>query len=272
MYLFDNQSSCSVYNNKFLQIGAGIGIDVTDLSFLTQRISRSITTGKIVTSNYNYSTIIGLGFKGDFVFHPIMKDYFSLGLLASGAVGSNPLVFTGWKKTGIAGGYTTGTEKYFYTRFDIGMEIAAGYSKLKALVIYRSSIQTHDYKKSQTDYANTTETNLNIQIRKEIVSAGIRVAPYSTLGVRYKRGFCFDFMYSLSRDYTWKWENFDWKYNALSGWQSGPGFNLWIQSILKLQFDALFNTKFDASYISSSTYDNKMYFQISLMYNRNAFY
>ena len=261
------------YNKKFLHIGIGLGVDVTDLSQLTNTVTKDLTTGSVSSSNMTYTNIVGLGLKGDFTFHPYMKDFFSIGLLSSGAVGSNPAIFAGWKKNASSfSDNTTITEKYFYTRFDIGLEIAAGYSKLKALFIYKSSIQTHAFANIQTNDYEKIENDFNIQLRKEIVSVGIRVAPYSTQKVRYKRGFCFDFVYSLSRDYTWNWTNFDWKYNAISDWQTGPGFSLWIQSVLKLQFDALFKSQLNPNFVSNSNYDNKTYFQFSLVYNRNAFY
>ena len=253
------------YNNRFLHLGIGLGLDVTTFYAFVNRTQKTNGFGGGTTNSLNEMNITGFGAKGEFVFHPYMSDYFSFGIVTSGAVGTTPFVFAGGKKT--IDDATT-KEKYFYTRFEIGGEIAAGYSKVKALLIYKSSIQTHQYSASGSNYSFTNTYSFNKDIRKETFSGGIRVAPYSTENSRHKRGFCFDFIYSLSRDYSWKWETFDWNYNARSNWQQGAGMALWIQSILKLQVNALFNER-----LGSSTADyNKSSFQVSLIYNRNSFY
>lgn len=253
------------YNNKFLHLGFGVGLDVTTIYAIANLTKKVNGSGSSTTTNLFEMNISGFGAKGEFVFHPYMKDYFSFGIIAGGAVGTTPYSFAGGKRT--IGGLTT-KEGYFYTRFDVGGEITGGYSKLKALLMYRSSIQTHQYSASGSNYIYANTYAFNKEIRKETFGGGIRVAPYSTLDSRYKRGFCFDFIYTLSRDYTWKWETFDWKYTAISNWQQGAGMALWIQSILKLQVDVLFNARLG----SNTSENNKPSFQFSLIYNRNSFY
>jgi hypothetical protein len=217
------------------------------------------TTSKIDQS------ITGFGAKGDFVFHPFMKDFFSLGIITSGAVGTTIVALSGGKNQLTN---SNKSEKYFYYRFDIGAELAAGYYKLKALLMYKSSIQTHQYSATANDGNYNNSFSFNKELRKETISIGMRVAPYSIDRVRYKRGFCFDFLYHFSRDYDWQWKNFNWTYNALSNFQSGAGMALWVQSVLKMQVDVSFN-----SYLANKTNDNsKVGLQFSLIYNRNSFY
>jgi len=252
-------------SEKFLHLGIGVGLDITSFSTKATKVQTRTSQPYTTTTNLTDQAITGFGAKGEFVFHPYMKDFFSFGIVTSGAVGTTVLAFAGGKSQT---NYSATKEKYLYTRFDIGTEFAAGYYKLKALLIYKSSIQTHQYSATGNDgYYNNSYT-FNKELRRETISAGIRVAPYSIERVRYKRGFCFDFLYHFSRDYEWQWQNFNWTYNALSNFQSGAGMALWIQSILKMQVDVSFNSS-----LANNTIDNnKVGLQFSLIYNRNSFY
>lgn len=256
---------------KTIQIGGGLGIEFNSLSAYTSTITKTTNSYPYnSTDTINENTyILGLGFKGEFMFHPIIKDYFSIGLFANGAVGSTPYIFAGGKKAGLISGNTE-QQKYLYYRLDVGTEIAAGYSKVKALVVYKSSMQRHTFSSRTIESLyDETDRSLNFdkQIRRETISIGIRTAPYSVKNERYKRGFCFDFLYHLSRDYEWDWDNAKWNYNALSGFNSGAGMAIWVQSVLKFQLDLLFNSALGSYRAGSNTS-----VQLSLIYNRNAFY
>jgi len=260
---------------KTIQIGGGLGIEFNSLFAYTSTITSTYKYRSYPYNGYTYtydtvnqnSNITGAGIKGEFIFHPIIKDFFSIGLFTNGAV-----IFGGGEKTNMYNEITE-KKKYLNYRFDIGAEIAAGYSKVKALAIYKTSMQTHTLtsRTALTDnysYDNSYSTiNFEKEIRRETVSIGIRTAPYSVKNERYKRGFCFDFLYHLSRDYEWDWDNAKWNYNALSGFNSGAGMAIWVQSVLKFQLDLMFRSP-----IGSYASENSTSVQFSLIYNRNAFY
>ncbi len=263
----NKHSVSAVYNSseKFLHVGIGVGLDIISFSTIADKVQSRVSAPFTKTTSKIDQSITGFGAKGDFVFHPFMKDFFSLGIITSGAVGTTIVALSGGKNQLTN---SNKSEKYFYCRFDIGAELAAGYYKLKALLVYKSSIQTHQYSATANDGNYNNSFSFNKELRRETISIGMRVAPYSIDRVRYKRGFCFDFLYHFSRDYDWQWKNFNWTYNALSNFQSGAGMALWVQSVLKMQVDVSFN-----SYLANKTNDNsKVGLQFSLIYNRNSFY
>ncbi|GEM_PF-986681 len=252
------------YNNKFFHIGIGIGFDWMMFSALADR-SEGITGGNPVVSGQSRLDIIGLGFKGEFVLYPYMRDHFSLGFISGGAVGTTPIFIRGGNKPTGSG---EKREDYLYTRFEVGSEIAAGAKPIKALLIYKSSIQKHDFQQEVENYSYTTKYDFTRQVRKEILSGGMRLAPYLRDDKNNKRGFCFDFTYNLSRDYPWDWSKLGWSYTPLSDWNHGCGFTLWVQSVLKIQFDAILKSQLGSSSPAST---KNSYYQVSFIYNRNAF-
>lgn len=252
-------------SKKFLHLGIGLGIDVSGFSTKVLR-AKVLTSPPFTRSESSVDrNVTGFGAKGEFVFHPYMKDFFAFGLVAGGAVGTTVNAFKGGK---VKSGSINETEKYLYTRFDIGGEITAGSRVVKVLLAYKSSLQTHQLSFSGSDGNATYNSKLDMQLRREVLSGGLRFGAYSLTKVRYRRGFCIDLVYHLSRDYDWQWKKFNWSYNALSNYQSGGGLALWIQSILKMQVDLSYATSL--GHFTSDA--NKIGFQFSMIYNRNAFY
>lgn len=280
-------SSIYTLNNKFLHLGFGIGFDLASYSIEStiQNVTsqygyhgthNSNTTKSVVRKQYT-----PMGIQAEFVFHPYMKDFFSIGIITAGAVCVPVVDFSSDMNnySSLDGNVTITNGKNLYTRFDLGMELAAGYSKLKFLAQYKSSFQTlfysHTVSNDLGSFIDEYSTSYNQQMRKETISSGIRVASYSIENwkkpktYRYRRGYCFDFLYHFGRDYTWNWNNpINWNYKPLSNFQHGFGMAMWVQSVLKLQLDVMFQS----SYANYTTNIGNRSMQFSLIYNRNSFY
>ena len=243
------------YNHSFLHIGLGIGYDNIILSaqFNTTKFSLN---NKVMGIGTETMMIYGGGIKGEFVLHPIMKDYLSLGIVASGAFGSY---------FGVSYPHFPPKGFSYYSRVELGAEFAVGFRNIKALLLYKSSIQDYVFKgyKSYKNYKNAYV--FNKVMRKEFISIGTRLAPYSTRKVHYSRGFCIDLLLNLSHDYNWNWKSINLSEKPVTQWKGGLGAAIWVQSVLKLQMDYQFgrNTSIDMNY---------PYLQFSLIYNRNLFY
>lgn len=251
--------SAREYDNKFLQIGVGIGLEGGLVSALT---NSKIQNGGTVINSDEVSKIASTGIKTEVIFHPFIRDYFGIGINSSFAIGTTPFFITGGKKKD-----GTEKEKYLYTKFDIGTEITVGFKPVKLLIAYKSSMQTHKFNLEAKDGTRTKTLDFNRQIRKDFIITGFRFGAYKKKTP--KRSVCYDITYNLTRDYAWDWSKFNWSYNAISNWQHGVGFGMWVHSMLKFQFDASFDSRLGS--ISPSKYDN-LYLGFSFMYNRNAFY
>lgn len=263
----------SIYNSnkKFMHIGFGVGFDLASYS-----IENTVEQGgnySTTTSVVRQQQVTPVGAQAEFVFHPYMKDFFSVGIITAGAVGF-PLIDNDYD---LSNDTEINDGKNLYTRFDLGLELAGGYSKLKFLAKYKSSFQTLNYSHFYSwNFGERSEySEYSKQLRKETISAGIRIASYSVEDwtrprtFRYRRGYCFDFLYHFGRDYAWNWNKpTNWNYNALSNFQHGFGMAMWVQSVLKLQLDVMFQS----SYASYTTSTGNASVQFSLIYNRNSFY
>ena len=75
---FHPYSSFPNYNNKFMHLGIGFGLDAM-----------------YFTGPESESQIFGLGLKGEFVYHPFIKHSFSFGLVSSYAIGTTPVWIVG---------------------------------------------------------------------------------------------------------------------------------------------------------------------------------
>jgi hypothetical protein len=247
------------YEKKFLHIGIGIGLEGGYVSALA---NSTFQNASVITNSIEVAKISSTGLKTEFVFHPFIKDYFGIGIISSFSIGTTPYFITGGKKNG-------GAEKikYLYTKFDLGTEMTFGFKPVKLLVAYKSSIQTHKFNHTSSEGSGITTLNFNRQIRKDFIIAGFRFGAYKQK--TSKRSICYDVTYNLTRDYAWDWSKFNWNFKAISNWQHGIGFGMWVHSILKFQIDAAIDSRLGS--FSPSKYDN-LYLGFSIMYNRNAFY
>ncbi len=268
------------YDNtkQFVQMGFGLGAEYCQNPFTSAHTNTQTGASSSVSTSDNQAlNLNGLGLKGEFVIHPYIKDFFSVGLNVGGAVGTSPGaihdVFSNTNSTG-----AILSESYLYSRLDFGGELAFGSAAFKLLFKYNTGIQTNDFSKSITTQTsnifipgNTTDQySVNEQFRRETLSGGFRIGPYSATHVHIKRPVSLDLLYNLARDYSWNWQSAKWNYAPVSDWRMGIGLGLWVQSALKIGFDM----NFDANSILATPGQPQSgtTIQVSLIYNRNWFH
>jgi hypothetical protein len=249
-----------LYWNKFLQVGIGVGIEWSQFSTLATK-TQQLFNGQVVNTDESVE-LNGLGISAEFAFHPYMKDVFGLGLIFRGTVGSSPEILNRSQPT-------VQSTNYFYSKLDARAVFTLGGRPIKFLCAYRNIIQMHDFREEQVNQDIVIAVD-KLQARKEIATAGIRLAPYDRASNRRKRGFNFDLVYHLSRDYPWDWQKFNWSYSQLSDWSHGFGFGFWWHGVLKLQLDAFMFAELGTN---TTTKNSKApHISLSLIYNRNWFY
>lgn len=241
---------------KLLHVGidAGFGFFLQPLPVVSQQFPDS----------YVSALLKALGLHAGFLFHPVIKDFASLGFSVSGDVGTTPLLFAGGKaKTN----GTAITEKYLASKFNFGTEVAFGYWALKFLMKYNVSMQSHKFTRTQNDGTNLDVFSANQTLRKEIIGAGFRVGPYSARK-RANIPYNLDFLVTVANDYRFNWSGM-WTYQSISGWQLGVEADVWLQSCFKLGFGVNF---YDGgkNYIFPETKNHTTAF-VSLTYARDWF-
>lgn len=243
----------SEHPKKFSHFGAGLGVDV--LSFSDSDNADSLNL-----------EINGLGFRGEVSLHPIIKNYLSLGFISNFSLGASAFLFN--KGLNNSGG-TPKTEKYLYSRFEVGTELAFGLNKVKFLLKNRRSIQRNNFEASITQNGTTNNFYFDKKMCREIILAGFRLSSYNRKPMR--RGHSIDITYNLSKDYPNGLFDFTASDYNLLGWKMGFGFEWWIQSVLKIQVDLTMNST-QSNFNFKKEDFNKSYLNLSLIINRDWFY
>ncbi|WP_210466840.1 Ig-like domain-containing protein [Rufibacter roseolus] len=244
--------------NKFLHLGYGFGVEMIQYAEYSKFSTEGNTSAGI---NYNPSnvSIQGLGLKGEFVFHPIMKEFFSLGLISSFSLGTTPLVFSNGEGERSSGGAFK--EEYFYTKLNVGGELAIGIKPVKFLMKAARSFQGNDYKiQFTTNGMSSPKYLFRRSVSQETIGFGLRLGSYAGKGGS-GRGNNLDLTYNLTRDAGGK----------SGAWKSGGALSWWIHSAIKLQMEAMLNPSESPDNPSSNSYKNACW-QLSLIFNRNRFY
>ncbi len=267
VHKFDKTYNAFDGNKKFLHIGYGLGLEYTEFSDIS-RVNYYNGSGDPAGVGFDSISISALGLKGELVFYPIMKEFFSLGIIGGFTVGTASSIFTGFKRTGA----TSGRESYFYTKINLGTEMALGFKNMKFLFKINKIIQPNQYSlKPEGSFANKNEYEYQNTIKSEVLSSGLRFGRYA----RKKsgtRGDNFDLYYSLWRGVDQpilKYE-FD-EYRNFNQWNVGGGLSWWKQSRFKLQFDFWFNIK-QSDFNYSDPDFSRAFFNLSLIINQNFFY
>lgn len=243
---------------KLVHFGFGGGLEWLQLSELANY--KTITAGVVELSDSMPVNISGFGAKGEISFYPYMKDYLSIGFIASGA-------FSFKEKAQME---LNTVEHFYYKRFHIETELAFGFKPVKALFkLSRGSLYT-DYSSTYTLRGNVQEKSLTQTINSETFSAGLRFGRYEKK-TKYRRGNSFDVLTTFTKNegdlYGLKFSD----YNGFSNWQVGGAFSYWRQSAIKFQFDVRLNSlKKDFDF--KTTDFSKASYQASLILNLNLFY
>ena len=258
---FDRTYNADAGNRKFLHIGFGLGAEwqkISEVANATYYNSSGNASG-FSTERIDMS---GFGLNGELVFHPFIKEYLSLGFIASGAIGA---------------GLPTKEEEtinvsYRYQRFNAGSELAFGFKKLKFLFKLDKTVQPNEYSEEPSSgLADGVSYAFNRTLKTETISSGFRFGRYTRFK-HGKRGDCVDLTYKLTRYLEDPLTTFDFEeYSDFSKWFVGTGFTWWKQSRFKLQFDIGFSVSQGEFDFGSPDFDNARY-NLSFIWNRNLFY
>lgn len=242
---FERTYNAGLGAKKILHIGFGLGSEIQKI--VDEAISKPIT---------------GFGLKGEFGFHPFIKEYLSLGFIASGALG------TTWPNDN----ENTKEIRYLYTRFNLNSEFAFGFKKIKFLFARDKTIQPNDYRETLKDNSSGySKYSFNETLKSEMLAGGLRFGHY-TRAKHGKRGDTFDLTYTLTQNTEKPFSEFGFeKYDGFSDWYVGAGINWWRQSKFKLQFDIKLNVT-QANFNISDPDFNGAWYRFSFIWNRNLFY
>lgn len=119
-------------------------------------------------STNNINTLQGAGIRGEAYFYPLMKNFFSLGVLSSFSVGTSPYIFD---EGNVPNTSPAQTDKYFYNHVNIGTEAALGVSFLKILTRVNKQIQRNNLDRTTGNSMITFDEELN----REYLGVGLRV-------------------------------------------------------------------------------------------------
>jgi hypothetical protein len=258
---FDKTYNAGLGNRKFLHFGFGFGAEWQNISGLANATSYD-GSGIITGFGEELIDMSGYGLNGEIVFHPFIKEYLSIGFMASGAIGAG----LPKKEEG------TIDVSYFYQRFNLGSELAFGFKGLKFLFKLDKTVQPNEYSEEpNTGLANGVTYEFDRTLKTETISSGFRFGRYT----RYKdgkRGDCVDLTYRLTRYLEDPLTTFDFEqYSDFSNWFVGTGFTWWKQSKFKLQFDIGLNVTQGSLDFGDLDFDNARY-NLSFIWNRNLFY
>lgn len=241
---------------KLLHLGIDAGLG---FNYQPMRAARTEFADSAVTLNAK-----ALGLHGSFIFHPVFKEYFSLGFNLSGDVGSTPLLLGGGK--GKHKGVSV-KESYLFSNLNAGTEIAFGFWAVKMILKYNLNFQTHNLNRTETASTETKTFSINQGLRKEVIGVGFRIGPYAAKQ-KHKNPYCADAIFTVSNDYNFKYGG-NWNYRSISGWQLGFETGLWFQSYMRFAFGM---SVYDGG-VSHLFPDTKSHpsFHLSLAYARDWF-
>ncbi|MFM9948947.1 MAG: hypothetical protein ACKV1O_13490 [Saprospiraceae bacterium] len=212
---------------KILHFGWGAGLEWIDFQALAQHSTLGVV-------NYDYTKIQGFGSLAELSFHPIMKENFSLGLVAGGGLGTTPLIFDEGKKTKSDG--TTIREKYFYTRWNYGSELAFGFNTFKFLLNINKLTQNNRLERFVNEGSiGEEEYRFNEKLNWETIGAGMRFGRYLEAGG--KGGYNFDILYSFTQNTQKDFLGFD--FNNFSGSIHGISISWWRHNSFKFKIDLM---------------------------------
>lgn len=252
------------HRKKFLQLGLGLGAEWLKLPLLTEYTIQTPTGTYTDTSTV---TTDGMGLLGEFTFHPIITEWFSLGLIPTFSAGTTTRIFSGGERNLNNGAAVK--EEYIYKKINLQLELAFGFEPLKFLVLLNEGIHDINYKATTTgSIANKVRYEFNQTLKKESVGFGIRLGRYTDANSDDEQG-NFDLVYHLTKNYSNNVFDFDFK--QLNQWNVGFGLNWWKHSKFKFRFDVYLPATQDEFKLNKISFDNAAY-HVSLIWNRNWFY
>lgn len=161
-------------NFNTIQVGFGIGLEynvIEDIRHYT---------------NYDIEVLKGIGIRGEGYFYPLLKDYFSLGVLSSIAVGTSPYFYSGGE---VPNTDPLQVDKYTYIHANVGAEVALGFPSFKLL-----SRVNHEFQKNKLDRnIGNKLVAFDDVLNRDYIGIGLRIGSY-------KGGRNLDILYLLYRN------------------------------------------------------------------------
>lgn len=257
------RSLSHLYNrdNKLIHFGLGVGLE--GFEFTTDLPYSHVLNPE---GNWDQTTIYGTGIVGDLAFYPVMREYLSFGLKGNYAIGTSPFIVTGGKRTDI-GSQGGETERYFYSRLNLGLELSFGVRPFKFLTQVRRDMANHNFEQLSSGRVFNA---FKEQINRTDINLGIRFGRYRTKSL-FKRRSNLDIYYSLSKVTPDGLLNLGLTDFDMSKMSPGFGISWWRQSLMKIDLKMIVPQTSENFDIVSADY-NRAFFQVSLIYNRNWFY
>lgn len=137
-------------------------------------------------SAYNIDRLEGIGFRGEFAFYPLIKDFFSVGVLSSASIGGSRYFLDGGE---VPDTNPLEVDKYFYTHFTVGGEVALGFPAIKILTGINKEIQNNKLDRT----IGRSTINFDNTLNRDYLGIGLRLGSY-------KKGRNIDVMYLLYRN------------------------------------------------------------------------
>ena len=177
--------------NLYRNMNFGFGLGVEYRSFMANTQKYSVATGSY--KNFPIQ-LVGVGFNGGLRFNPIYKNFFTLGILIGGAVGSTPYELEKLYRTKNEGVLF---ESYSYKRLNYGIELAIGAKPIKIVGMFNSFSQKNNFKAVlNTQYNTIEDIYFNDNLLWDNLGIGLRLGNYT----KRKKGANLDLLYTFNRE------------------------------------------------------------------------
>ncbi len=207
-------------------------------------------------STYDIESLYGLGLRGEVQFHPILKDFFSVGFLSSFSVGTTAYLFDGGQVSG-----TNYTDNYFYTHANLQIDLALGFRSVKLLARFNKEYQDNNLYRtvngaSIIDFDNT--------LNREHLGLGLRVKSYRASSY-------FDIVYLLYRNNTNSFLTFENAFRRMNDRFTGFQFSLHKSNAFTFRTNLFFPVTQQILWSSDSVVDNTTV-HLSFLLSLDRFY
>jgi hypothetical protein len=242
--------------NQILHWSFGTGLEWMQLQALAKYDSFGVNLPK------ESIRIIGLGVPVEAVFHPVFKEYFTLGLSCGLAYGLSPKTFTTPETSNL--NVMPDEESLSYFRWNYGAEIALGFRKFKVLATLNRMSQNLEYE--FLAQAGKNKYTFDERWNQEILGMGVRFGRYLKKGDKARGNL--DFLYTISQQSLGNSPSF--RYDNISERAQGFSFVYWKHNRYKLKTDLV--VAVDDKFQSFGWDWNKAYIQASLLLSFDNFY
>lgn len=242
------------HNGKdFMHYGVGLGLDFFQVA--TPAVFSEPSLSDVVDT----AIVHGSGIAAEFQFHPVMTEYFTLGVKGGAKMGTSPLR--------IFRNISPDEFRYFYTGLNFGGEVAVGIPAGKLLAQYERQVLYNNFSRSQSD---DTEISLDENLRTERFGFGFRIGRYHPQ-TSFKRGSLWDVTVILSRNSYDRLNMLAEPELNLNTWNRGLNVSWWSPNLLKISGSVSFAEPGDDFRIRDINL-RAAYYQGSILVYFNRFY